>query len=176
MKNVLLPTDLTVQSLTPVHQVVRDAKNEKLVISIVHMLSLPTSITDLLFLEDNKPYDKVPGNFIEGYEMLSNKYKKVLEKLEFKFLYCSNSRYLNNYLEGHRVDKVYMLDHYRYKEPLQQSQKFTGFIEKCKVPLVKLPLRDHELLEYQILSSLLSGNDTKGVNAGNSGKKAISYS
>jgi hypothetical protein len=176
MKSVLLPADLSVQSLSPVHNVVRDAKNEKVVINVVHVLSLPTSITDLLFIAENKPYNKVPDNFIEAFEMLRNKYKRVIEKISFDFVYCSNSRYLNNFIEGNGIEAIYMLDNYSYKQPLQQSQKFTAFIEKCKVPLIKCPLPAEVLSEYQTLSSLLSGSNRQPVDSASPAKAAIIYS
>jgi hypothetical protein len=174
MKNVLLPTDLTVQSLSPVHNIVRDANNEKVVIHLVHMLSLPTSITDLLFIKENKPYNKVPLNFVEGLQVLRNKYKESVEEINFDFVYCSSSLYLNNFIVSNRIEAVYVLDNYDYKQPLQQSEDFTAFIEKCKTSLIKLPVQ-RVLSEYPILSSLLTSNDKQPVTSTN-GKTAISYS
>ena len=72
------------------------------------MLSLPTSITDLLFLEENKPYNKVPVHFVEAYQMLRNKYKRVIKKIEFNFMYCNTSRYFNNYLKGNCINLIYI--------------------------------------------------------------------
>jgi len=176
MKNVLLPTDLSVQSLAPVHQIVRDAKNEKPVVYVVHMLSLPTSITDLLFMEEKKPYKSVPGHFIEAFQMLANKYKNLIQKIEFKLIYCSTSRYLNNFIEGNNIDSIYMLDNFNYRQPLPESQKFIGFIQKCKAELIKVPLQPKVLSEYQILSPLLGTDMKKPVALSTHSKPTVTYS
>jgi len=159
MKNILLPTDLTVQSLSPIHNIVRDAKNEKLAIHVVHMLHLPTSITDLLFIKEKNHFTSVPENFSEAFQMLRNKYKTSLESITLKFVYCNTSRYLNNFIEGNYIDEVYMLSNYTYQQPLPESVKFEGYINKCKAPLHKLPLGEGAFSEYQILSSLLINNE-----------------
>jgi hypothetical protein len=158
MKKILLPTDLTVQSLSPVHNIVRDAKDEKLVIRALHMLHLPTSITDLLFIKESKPYS-VPENFSEAFQMLRNKYQAQIESITLEFVYCSTARYLNNYIEANHIDAVYMLGDYNYRETLQDSVKFANFINKCKVPLHKLPLHQGSNADYHILSSLLINNE-----------------
>jgi hypothetical protein len=152
-----IPTDLTVQSLAPIHRVVQDAGNEKIIIRLVHLLSLPTSIAGLLLSEENKPHSAVSDNFIEAYQMLQYKYNHAIEKIVFNFVYCSTSRYLNNYMQGNHIGEVYMPDNYSYMQPLDQSEKFETMIKRCKVPLIKVPFHSGVLSEHQALSTLLAG-------------------
>ena len=159
MKNILLPTDLTVQSLSPIHNIVNDAKGAKISIYVVHMLHLPTSITDLLFLKEINHNASVPENFAEALQMLRNKYQDAIKNIILKFVYCNTSRYFNNYLEGNEIYQVYLLDKYSYQQPLPDSVKFSSYINKCKVPLKKVPLQVEGYAEYHILSSLLSNNE-----------------
>jgi hypothetical protein len=166
MKNVILPTDLSVQSLWPIHQIVKEAKGQKLCIQIVHMIELPTSITDLIFSSRNKPYHAVPATFKEAYQMLSQKYKSSIEKIYFELVYCSTSRYLKNYLEGQKIDEVYMLRNYNYLQPLPQSVKFTSFFDKCEIPVFRVQLNT-EASGFQSLSVLLNGKEYNKVSAGN---------
>lgn len=177
MKNVLLPTDLTVQSLRAVHAIVKDAKGEPLTIYVVHLISLPTSMSDLLFIKQNKPYHAVPANFSEAFQLLQNKYQASVERIVFDFIYCSSSRYFNNIIEGHHIDAVYMLTDYNYRQPLPQSENIIPYLKKCKVPLRKLPMHAEEVSEYQNLSALLNGNEQlKAPASARTAKPTISYS
>ena len=156
MKNILLPTDFTVQSLWPIHNIVKEAGEEKINVIIAHSLHMPSSISDLLFLRH--PFDKVPAHFREAYQLLCNRYKSIINKMEFKFIYCSSSPAVNNFLEANHIDAVYILDNYKYGRPLNDSANFCSCLKKCKVPVRNLPLHAEAFSDYQILSALL-GND-----------------
>ena len=106
MKHVLLHTDLTVQSLWPVHNIVREAKGKPLSIKVVHLLSMPGSITDLLFLKANKPYRSLPEAFREAFQLLCNKYRSFKVSLEFQFVYGATARFLKNYIRANGFEAV----------------------------------------------------------------------
>lgn len=176
MKNVLLPTDLTVQSLRPVHNIVEGANGEPVTVFIVHLICPPTSITELLFINQSKPLDKVPVNFKEALQLLRNKYQGTVS-IVFDFVYCNTSRYFDNFIEGKKINEVYMLANYKYKQTLSQSENLVRYINKCKVQLHKLLLNEEATSEYLNLSSLLNGNEqNKAQELNRSGKKVISYS
>lgn len=177
MKNVLLPTDLTVQSLRPVHDIVKDAKGRQITIRIVHLISLPTSITDLLFIDQNKPYREIPENFKEALQLLSNKYQGFVEKIVFDFVYCQSARYFNNFIEGNKIDAVYMLSDYNYQQTLRQSEKIIPYLDKCRLQVRKLPLPVEAFSEYESLSALLNSIEpVKKPELNRTAKTTISYS
>ena len=177
MKNILLPTDLTVQSLRPVHDIVKDCKGGRIIINIVHLISLPTSISDLLFINQSKPYQSVPADFTEALQLLRNKYESSVEKILFDFVYCNTSRYFNNFLQGNCIDAVYMLSNYSYKQPLRQSEDVTYYVNKCKAPLHKIAMNEGVFAEYQNLSGLLNGNEQiKTLAPARTTKSVINYS
>lgn len=177
MKNVLLPTDLTVQSLRPVHDIVKDAKGRQITIHVVHLISLPTSITDLLFINQNKPFKDIPENFKEAFQLLRNKYQGCVEKIVFDFVYCQSARYFNNFIEGNNIDAVYTLGDYNYKQTLRQSEKIIPYLNKCKLQIRKLSLHAEASSEYANLSALLNGIEPiKTPELNRTAKKTISYS
>lgn len=145
-------------------------------IQIVHMLHLPTSITDLLFVKENKHYSSVPENFWEAFQMLRNKYQASIESITLKFVYCNTSRYLNNFIEGNNITDVYLLENYTYQQPLPDSINIKVVTGKCKVPLHTVPLQDGAFSEYQILSSLLVHDQYKAKSSNLVAKTAGSYS
>jgi hypothetical protein len=177
MKNILLPTDLTVQSLRPVHDIVKDANGQPITIHVVHLISLPTSITDLLFHRQNKPYQAVPATFMEAVQLLRNKYAASVEKIVFDFVFCNTTRYFNNFLEGNNIDAVYMINGYHYLQPLKQSEKVSYYLNKCKVQVCKVAVNEEALAQYQNLSALLNNQEgAKNVAPARTTKPVISYS
>ncbi|MEI6949229.1 hypothetical protein V9K67_18740 [Paraflavisolibacter sp. H34] len=155
MKNVLLHTDLTVQSLWPVHNIVREAKGKPLTIKVVHLLSMPGSITDLLFLKENKPYRSLPESFREAFQLLSNKYRSLKVTLDFKFVYGATARFLKNFVRANDIEAVYILTNYTYELPLASSVDFVPLLKECHTMVHPLPLHPEACSEYQILSALL---------------------
>jgi hypothetical protein len=177
MKNVLLPTDLTVQSLRPVHDIVNDANGQPITIHVVHFISMPTSIGDLLFVNRSKPYHAIPAKFNEAFQLLRNKYHGLVEKISFEFICCNSSRYVNNFIEANNIDAVYMLKDYNYVQLLKQSESFSASFNKCCVPLRKLTLHPETVADYQNFSALLNGNEQlKATATKRKEKAAVSYS
>jgi hypothetical protein len=136
MKSVLFPTDLTVQSLYPVHEICRQAAGSKCNIHIIHALELPSSITDLLFLQGKKPYNKLQPEFLEAIEMLRRKYAAVINLLSFEFVWGNSGVYLRNYMQGRAIQSVYLLKDYDYKPGLPQSVNCIPALCRSKLPIV----------------------------------------
>ncbi|WP_345258175.1 hypothetical protein [Flaviaesturariibacter amylovorans] len=155
MTQILLPTDLTVRSLWPVHQIARNEAGPAPVIQLVHLLEPPTGIGDLLSARRNKPWEAVPPAFTEALELLRTRYEGRIAGLHFRFLYGSTGRYLRRFVEGAGIDAVYALGDYRYERPLPASLPFEDLLPKCGVPVHYVSLREGALADYQILSSLL---------------------
>lgn len=133
MKNLLVPTDLTVQSLLPVHQAIIAMNGEKCRIMLVHSLWLPTSISDLLSLQ--RPHKAIPQAFSEAFELIKNRYAHQLTHFQVHFIYCQTSRYLNNYIQANTIDAVYSLADYRYQQPFSSSVQFNSLLRNCCVPV-----------------------------------------
>ena len=157
MKNVLLPTDLSIQSLWPIHQIVTDAKQEPVKIHLVHLVYLPTSISDLLFLNESKYCQQIPENFKEAIQVFRYKYGTDIQVVGPRFIYCNTSAYLRNFVEGNHVSAIYKLVNYEYKLPFKDSVNFSKMLGKCRVPVNELSLKEESFAQHLNLSVLLSG-------------------
>ncbi|OLY91155.1 hypothetical protein SAMN05444008_11217 [Cnuella takakiae] len=155
MKHIMLPTDFTVQSLWPIHNIVRDARGEKICIQVVHLIGMPMDISGLLWARENKPYREVPEGFREAFELLCHRYKPVIGKMVLRFVYGNTVRLLHHHIESAQIAAVYLLENYQYGKPLPNSIDLTGMLNNCPVPVLRLPLHAGALSDYQILSALL---------------------
>jgi hypothetical protein len=135
-KSILLPTDLTITSLYPIHEICKNAGGEQCNIYIVHTLDTPTGIMDLLFLQERKPYKLLPPAFLEAIEMLRKKYSSAIHLLSFEFLYSNTRAYLRNYMQGRNIQSVYLLKDHVYENRLPQSVSCVRTLRKCKVPII----------------------------------------
>ncbi|HXO77210.1 MAG TPA: hypothetical protein VN824_18280, partial [Puia sp.] len=98
MQNILLPTDLSLTSLYPVHEICRNATGHPCNIHIIHTLNMPTGIGDLLFLQQRKPFNRIPPQFTEALDLLRKKYPTAIHRLSFDFLWTNSRIYLNHYM------------------------------------------------------------------------------
>ncbi len=94
MRNILLPTDLSLPSLYPIHEIGRASTGHKCSIYVVHALSMPTGIAELLFLK--KPYPQVPASFSGALDILRRRYSGTIEAIHFDFIYSNNRNYLQS--------------------------------------------------------------------------------
>lgn len=135
MKNILLPTNLSVASLYPIHEICKRANGELCNIYLVHTLQTPTGIIELLNVRDREPYKKLPANFTEAIEMLKKKYAGVINKLSFDFLYYNSRHYLINYIHARDIQSVYILADYNYQGGTKKSVDCVKVLHKCGVPV-----------------------------------------
>ncbi|MBS1659490.1 MAG: hypothetical protein JST68_00420 [Bacteroidetes bacterium] len=153
MKNILMPTDLTLTSLYPIHEICRNHANTPCNIYLLHSLHMPTGIADLLFHQQRKPYNQLTPAFTEGIEMLRKKYASNLRLLSFEFCWSNTRSYLQHYMESREINSIYMLEDHPYKERLPQSTPLLPALHKCKVPItyVEKPTS----IEFGTLTTLL---------------------
>lgn len=151
--NVLLPTDLTIQSLYPVHEICRQPASRPCNVYVIHTLNMPGGIMDLLFLEEKKPYKMLKPQFLEALEMLRQKYPNALNVLSFEFVWGSSRAFLNNYMQGRNIQAIYLLKDYEYSNGLPQSVNCIPSLLKCKTPVMYVQKRPK--VEYGVLSALL---------------------
>ena len=174
MKNILLLSDLSLASLWPVHAAVKEQTSQPVNIHVVHMLNMPTSITDLLSLKRNKPYTSVGQQFTEALHLLKNKYAGQIANISFRFLYGNNSRILNNFIEANGIDCTYVTARVHSEKAFEESVDFMPFLNRCSVPVTRLPLQKGAEVGHQSLSVLL--DDETSVRTAAIRRPSFSYS
>jgi hypothetical protein len=153
MKNVLIPTDLSVASLYPIHEICQRAGNEKINIYVIHTLEMPSGIVDLLFSSEKKPYKLISPKFLEALEMLREKYTSTIALLSFEFIYGNSTPLLRNYMHHRNVESIWMLNDFPYSGGLPQSASCISTLTRCKLPLEYVP--QGSVGEHRILTTLL---------------------
>jgi len=151
--SILLPTDLSISSLYPIHEICKNAGGGRCNIYVVHALNTPAGIVDLLFLKERKPYKMLSSSFLEGLEMLRKKYASTIHLLSFEFLYSSSRAYLRSYMDARSIQSIYMLKNYQYLPGLGQSVDCIPALLKCRKPVTYVERAFHS--EVGTLTTLL---------------------
>ena len=153
-RSILLPTDLSISSLYPIHEICKNANGQHCNIYVVHALNTPTGIMDLLFLKERKPYKMLSSSFLEGLEMLRKKYASAIHLLSFEFLYSNSRSYLRSYMDARGIGSIYILKDYQYFPGLEQSVNCIPALHKCRKPITYVERAFHP--EVGTLTTLLT--------------------
>ncbi len=106
MKNILLLTDLSVQSLWPVKEIIKNhSGQEELVIHVIHMIEAPANIQDLMCLGRSKNNIPLPASFTDSFSALRNKYWGIFDFCIFLLLckYQIESNLCNYHLSSRTI-------------------------------------------------------------------------
>lgn len=142
MKHIVIPTDFTVASLQPVHTVVKCYHPEnKVKISLLHLLEVPGGIQDLLTRPTNSILKNIiTEEFKTACQVLQAKYSSCIVEFDIMIKYGSTTAYLNNLLEGHAIDAFWVAENYSFKRTSKQSVDVYRLVKKLRFPVNKAPI------------------------------------
>jgi hypothetical protein len=157
MKKILLPTDLTVQSLWTAKQMIQEQRHFGcLTIYIVHMIEMPTSINDLLFLGRSRTYPAMSAAYKDALQILHCKANENKITIKFEYIYGNNARVLKNFMQGNEITEVILLKEHQYIFDQNISVDFIPFFKKIKTTVTHAACEMGNFSEFQMLSILLN--------------------
>lgn len=144
MKNILVPTDLTIRSLSLLHGLAGRLQEQPANILLVHALRLPDSILDFWsFTRTGKQHPMIGDQFREACQVMKNRYSQAFNTLEVEFFYGSSTPALRNFLQAHRIDEIGLPENYHYERPCVNSFDPERLIRKSKTPVFPLQVSHH---------------------------------
>jgi len=107
MKKIVIPTNLTNQSLHLIKYGVQMMKSETCQIILLHLIPLPDSISELLMLpREEERLEKVNTSFSKALDRIRKSYAVEISSLEVVHLYGDSSLKLRNYIDNNNIDLV----------------------------------------------------------------------
>ncbi len=153
MKHILIPTDLSVASLYPVHAACSENFEAISHVTFIHTLEMPSGIAELFFSSSEKPYHLLSPEFCEALDLLRAKYATADRSLVFEFFYGNGKSRLRQFIQSRMIHEIWMLDEYEYAGSLPQSLPMREVMHKLDCP-VKVVARPYQPA-FQALGSLL---------------------
>ncbi|MGY5845809.1 hypothetical protein ACW6QP_00190 [Salegentibacter sp. HM20] len=109
MKNILIPTDFTVESLEILKTALREEEAEKVNITLVYGANISTSISDLLFFSKSACISKLrEDDFCEALAIIENKFSEKIHHLDTDIFTGGTKSAFINFLEANQIEKVYV--------------------------------------------------------------------
>lgn len=167
----MIPTDFTVQSLQVVHAAIAAAGNEKLKITLLHMVQ-PADISSMLFAsfrnrQRTEQLKMLSEDFKETCEMLKNSYSSKLDAIQVKFITGDTTAYLRHYLDGEGVDCIVYAEDIKLAKPSKHSVDMQPLIKRCKYNKLIVPSVGR-VSRHQNEMVKLKGNDLRILKGGTS--------
>lgn len=157
MKNILIPTDFSLRSLSYVHSIVAQHPYEQVNIILMHALQMPDSLFDLItYTRNSRHLELISNDFQDGCEIIRNKYSSAINQLKIEFFHGSTRAALRNFLLAQNIDLIIQPADHEYNAPSKRSYDPEKLISKCNYPKMKIQLQRRKFVsDKSTISALL---------------------
>ncbi len=151
MKNILIPTDFTVDSLELLKIALQNEKEDKIKITLVYGVSLSNSICDLLFFSKSACIDKLrEDDFCEALSIIENKHSDKIYRIDTELFIGHTVAAFHNFLEGNQINKAYV----PLRNDILKINKAKGF---NLVPFLKKSNIETQEIDYRKATNTSEG-------------------
>ncbi len=138
-QTIMILTDFSIDSLYLVKKALDDYEDQSVNILMVHGVDVSSYPSDLLFFSKSVLYSKlVSEEFKEACSVLRNRYSSRINSFRFDFFTGFTNAAFGNFLEGNKVDKIYVAGNFQSRHLSEMSADITGFVRKCKTEKVEV--------------------------------------
>lgn len=139
MKNVLIPTDFTLESLENIGRLAENLPKEKLNIRLVHFIKLSDSMSELLLLSQRtKEHELITDEFILQADEWRRKYGSQIQSVQVTCFYGSTVAVFQNYLEGNEMDAIAHTPGFNYGKASKHSFDPSSIIARSGIEVIAL--------------------------------------
>jgi hypothetical protein len=137
MRNVLIPTDFSVASLTLVEQTAQTLEGESLSIVLFHAFEIPTFASDLLDIRNKLPYqDLVTEAFRTACKRIKLQHSKTLRSIAIRHMYGDTVAVFRNFVDANDIDLIVIPEGYVFHVVHPGSVNPQPLFTRASVPLL----------------------------------------
>ncbi|WP_153796887.1 hypothetical protein [Foetidibacter luteolus] len=137
MKNVLIPTDFTLETLQLVNKTAEALKGEKFNAVLFHAFDLPDSIIDLMFIGREKIYSGlVSDDFRNQCKKVKNLYFETINSVCVKYMYGNTVRVFKNFADANNISLIVLPEELRLQLPHKYSMNPVSILKKSGLQLL----------------------------------------
>lgn len=108
MRKILIPTDLSVNSLILLERALDDCQQLTNIV-LVYGASLSSSITELLFYSKEDYLEELKSEtFNKAITIIENKHEDVINSLTIDIFFGGTKNAFNNFIEGQKITHAYL--------------------------------------------------------------------
>lgn len=139
-KNVLVPTDFTIESLNVVKSLLNQQHDGCVYnIVLVHGVRVSDSIADLLFFSKAKLIDSLSSrSFEDACRVIKNKYESSVHAIWSDVFTGNTQTAFATYLRANKIDEIYVPSAYRLVLKDKRSVDMLPFIKNCERSVMQI--------------------------------------
>jgi hypothetical protein len=140
IKNILIPTNLTVGSLSVVQYALNQFKGYAFNITLLHVLPVPDSISELLMLSRKSDENEhIPADFHEAIQRLTLLFPLRISSINIEHQYGLSTSILSQIIEAKEIDLILHCKT-AFKSPTHHDeQKLLKLLDESAYPVVYVP-------------------------------------
>ncbi|MBE7179057.1 MAG: hypothetical protein INR69_21820, partial [Mucilaginibacter polytrichastri] len=155
MKNILIPTDFTAESLEQIGMLAERDNTNRFRIMLVHFIKLSDSIPELMLLSQRtKEYAYITDEFIAQIEAWRKQYGSQIQSIRAEFFYGSTAAVFQNYLEANDIEEIAYDANYSWKKACKNSIDPAMLIVRSGLPVTGL---DKEVIKTTAREEFAAG-------------------
>ncbi|NBA88721.1 hypothetical protein GVN16_23305 [Emticicia sp. CRIBPO] len=146
IKNILIPTDFTVESLNLVKSFLRQKKDDFTCnIILLHGTSMSDSITDLLFFSKSRFIDSLSNKaFDEACDIIRNKYDSQVNIIKKDIFTGKTQAAFDHFIVANKIVEAYIPAEYVSSKVNQNGIDIIPFIKKSSLNVREVKWRSAE--------------------------------
>ena len=138
MRNVLIPTDFTTESLHWVEQTLQALDDQPVCITLFHAFDKTHTAPDLLANSRRVPYAHLLTDELRNAcKRMKEKYPKLLKAIHIRHMYGNSNNLFRNFVDAHDIDLIVAPRDYVHKPVTADSLEPTSFFEKSGIPILR---------------------------------------
>lgn len=136
MKTIVIPTDFTLDSLAVAYATLMKGKELNINIILLHILNVPYSMPEILYMTLRNGHHKmITKEFLEGCEIMQNRFKSRLHSLDIKFSLGDTKAYVKNLLEAEGADEIHFSETIKLTKPSRKSIDMIPLLKSVGLPI-----------------------------------------
>ncbi|MGV3585872.1 MAG: universal stress protein [Adhaeribacter sp.] len=140
MKKIIIPTNLTNQSLSLIKYGLQVMKGETCQIFLLHLIPLPDSIPELLMLPRKEELmETVSASFKKALERIRKSYAVEISSLEVVHFYGDSPLKIRNFIDNHNIDLVLCPVAAAGNAAQKNLEPFTQLVKDVACPVLYIP-------------------------------------
>ncbi len=138
-RTILIPTDFSIESLKLLINAAQSVPIGSVNIVFLHCAYLPDSIVDLLFFSKEDFIESLTTkDFNDACKVIKNKYAAKINSTRIEIFSGNNQAAFQNFLEGNKIDEIFISKNYKAKKANKKSFDAMPFILKTNLPITEV--------------------------------------
>lgn len=137
MRNVLIPTDFSIESLRLAEQTLEALDDQTMTITLFHAFDINGFAPDMLGSSRRLPYGHLLTDaFRIACKKLKENYPQTLQSIHVRHMYGNNNAVFRNFIDAHDIDMIVYPPNYVFNAITPQSINPGSLFEKSGIPLI----------------------------------------